>query len=304
MPSLPCGQQPNPGGKRMAIVVENLSYIYAAGTPRQVLALSGINFHVPRGAFAAIIGGTGSGKSTLVQHFNGLLRPSQGEVRVFGQPVGPAKAEQLRQLRRRVGLVFQYPEAQLFAETGFADVAFGPRNLGLSEAEVEARVQRAAELVGLARELLERSPFQLSGGQARRLALAGILAMQPELLVVDEPGAGLDPRGRAEMLGLLKRLNRDGLTIVMVSHQMDEVAEVADLVLVLSEGRQLAFGPPREIFAETDLLATAGLEPPLPVLLLSELERRGWPSQGVALTQAEAVASIVAALKQGGEADV
>ncbi|HHW15313.1 MAG TPA: energy-coupling factor transporter ATPase [Firmicutes bacterium] len=273
----------------MSIVVSNLSYTYAGGTPLAVEALSGIDLTVGDGEFVGLIGHTGSGKSTLVQHLNGLIKPPPGRVVVDGIDLG-AKRTDLRAIRQRVGLVFQYPEHQVFEETIFADIAFGVRNLHLSSLEVEERVREAMTLVGLDYEALkDRSPLELSGGQLRRVAIAGVLAMKPRTLILDEPTAGLDPRGRDDILGRIAGLRRDlGLTVILVSHHLEELAPLVDRLVVLERGRVLLAGPPREVFQQAELLRSVGLDVPATVRLLHELRERGIPVEGEALTVDEA----------------
>lgn len=266
------------------IRAENLTYTYAAGTPLAIPALCDVSLSVRKGEFLALVGPVGAGKSTLVQHFNGLLLPTRGRVLVAGRDT--RRKEVRRRLWQLVGLAFQYPEQQLFAQTVFDDVAFGPRNLRLPSQEVAERVFEALEMVGLdPQEVRELSPFALSQGQRRRVALAGILAVRPEVLVLDEPTAGLDPRGRRRLLGLFKDLQRrQGKTIILITHQMDVAAELADRVIVLCQGRIFRQGSPREVFADAGALQEIGLKPPLPVELLSRL---GIPEVALTLTEAE-----------------
>ena len=277
----------------MSIRVQHLSYTYRASLQAEVPALVDVSFEIAEGEFVALVGPTGSGKSTLVQHLNGLIRPMPGTVWVDGIDVGDRRAD-LRAVRRRVGLVFQYPEHQLFEETVWRDVAFGPRNLGLDEEEVARRVRRALKLVGLdPDEVGSRSPFELSGGQKRRVALAGVLALECPILVLDEPTAGLDPRGRRELLSLLSRLNRSGTTILLVTHSMEEVARVARRALLLSQGRLAADLPVRELFyRHADLLAAHGLAVPEVVELVQRLRQRGARLEGEPLTPEEAAQAI------------
>lgn len=260
----------------MPIAVRHLSHVYMPGTPMAVPSLRDVSFEVADGEFVGIIGPTGSGKSTLVQHLNGLIRPRPGTVFVDGQDVGDRRTD-LRQLRLKVGLVFQYPEHQLFEETVYDDVAFGPRSMGLEPAEVDRRVRRAMAMMGLDVEALgRRSPFELSGGQRRRVAIAGVLALGCSKLILDEPTAGLDPAGRRELLRLLTRLNREGMTILLVTHDMDDLAEVARRVLVLSEGRLVADAPIRELFGQhRALLQEHHLDVPAAVRILYGLRERG-----------------------------
>jgi energy-coupling factor transport system ATP-binding protein len=282
----------------MTILVENLTHIYNKGAPGERAALRDITLRIEDGAFAAIIGVTGSGKSTLVQHFNGLLRPTSGRVLVDDLEVGSreARGSALRALRQRVALLFQFPEAQLFARTIFDDVAFGPRQLGLAEAEVRARVLGAIEAVALTPDdaWLRRSPFALSGGQRRRVALAGVLAMRPRVLVLDEPSAGLDAEARDEIYARLKALReRDGLTIVIVSHDMGEVARMADSMYVLASGQLRLAGTPRELFRQTSLIAECGLLPPPLAEFVSLANAHGFALDPEGFGPAEVAASIL-----------
>lgn len=276
------------------IQVQHLSYTYAAGRDAALRrpALLDVNLEVARGSCAAIIGVTGSGKSTLVQHFNGLLLPTSGSVVVDGMTVGLDKAE-LPILRQRVGLLFQFPEAQLFERTVFADVAFGPQHLHLPRGEVRARVHEALEMVGLPhREYAQRSPFGLSGGQQRRVALAAVLALRPRILILDEPGVGLDAEGKAEFYLCIQGLRQQGITIVLISHDMAEVASLADRLFVLHLGRLVMQGTPREVFAQPAVLRDYGLAPPQLSLLLMQLRQRGLPVPAEVMTIDEAFASI------------
>ena len=260
----------------MSIVAEKISYVYMPGSPFEAQALSDVTFTIEDGEFVGIIGHTGSGKSTLVQHFNALVKPTGGRMIVQGVDICE-KGVNLNALRQKVGLVFQYPEYQLFEETVEKDVAFGPKNLGLSEEEIQVRVADALRLVGLNQEKVgSRSPFELSGGQRRRVALAGVLAMNPEVLILDEPSAGLDPHGRNEVLDLVSRIHKErGCTVIMVSHSMDEVARVASRVLVMSQSRLVMDGTPREVFTQGEKLKAIGLGVPAAVQLGAELRSRG-----------------------------
>ena len=242
--------------------VKNLNYIYSAGTPFEHQALDNVNFSVNRGEFIGIIGHTGSGKSTLMQQLNGLLKPTYGQVLLDGQDIWSDK-RLTRQARFRVGLVFQYPEYQLFEETVYKDIAFGPKNMGLKPEEIDRRVREAAGFVGLTEKQLEVSPFDLSGGQKRRVAIAGVIAMEPEVLILDEPTAGLDPVGRAEILGNIEAYRKaKNATIMMVSHSMEDVARLTDRLLVMNGSKLAMDGTPAEVFTQAEELLEMGLNIP------------------------------------------
>lgn len=283
----------------MPITLEAVSHIYQPGTPYEWHALQGVSLAIPDGQFWGIIGATGSGKSTLIQHLNGLLKPTTGRVLVDGTDVNQ-KGVDLKRIRQQVGLVFQYPEHQLFGETIHEDVAFGPRNMGLPEGEVERRVRSALAQVGLDESFLPRSPFTLSGGQARRVALAGVLAMEPKVLVLDEPTAGLDPQGRRDLLAMVRGFPSQGMTVVLVSHSMDDVAALADQVVVMHQGTVWGQGTPQELFSRRTELEAIGLGVPAAALLTSLLQERGWPLGAQAVTMDEAVHVIRGALKGRG----
>lgn len=260
----------------MPIEIKHLDHIYMAGSPFETKALDDVTLTIGDGEFVGLIGHTGSGKSTLVQHLNGLMKPDHGSVIVDGMDVSDKNTD-LREIRRRVGLVFQYPEHQLFEETVRKDVSFGPRNLGCSEQEIEERVVKACHQVGLSDEKLDMSPFDLSGGNKRRVAIAGVLAMRPRVLVLDEPTAGLDPRGRNELLELIRGLHEeDGNTIVMVSHSMDDISALAQRIIVMNEGRVAMDGAPREVFAHPQELVDMHLGVPAAAQLAMELRKRGY----------------------------
>ena len=261
----------------MSIVIENLTHTYMPGSPFQATAIHGVSLTIRDGEFIGLIGHTGSGKSTLIQHLNGLLRPSSGRVLIDGKDLF-GKDTDKREVRRKVGLVFQYPENQLFEETVAADIAFGPKNLGLSPEEVDARVRDACAQVHLDYETFkDRSVFELSGGQMRRAAIAGVLAMQPQTLILDEPCAGLDPRGRDEILGLVRELQRTrGTTVVMVSHSMDDVASLVSRVIVMNRGQIAMDGTPREVFRQGETLRAMGLDVPEAARLAARLREKGF----------------------------
>ena len=261
----------------MSIEVRNLTHCYAEGSAMRTVALDNVSLTIGDGEFIGIIGHTGSGKSTLVQHLNGLLKPSSGQVLVDGEDLN-GEGVNRRALRQRIGLVFQYPEYQLFEETVSKDIAFGPKNQGLPKEEIDARVRYAMDCVHLDYEKYsERSPFELSGGQMRRVAIAGVLAMRPSVLILDEPTAGLDPRGRDRILTMLEELHaRENVTIVMVSHSMDDMARLATRLIVMADGKVLATGTPREIFAQEDMMVSAGLGVPAAARLCRALREKGY----------------------------
>ena len=245
------------------IKVSNLSYIYQQGMPFEQTALENINFEIPDGDFVAVIGHTGSGKSTLIQHLNALIKPTSGKIEIDGVDITAPDVD-LRKVRRDVGLVFQYPEHQLFEETVYKDIAFGPKNMGLPEDEIRERVLDAMHFVGLSEELLEKSPFELSGGQKRRVAIAGVLSMRPKVLILDEPTAGLDPKGRDEILNQLVTLHKENekMTIIFVSHSMEDVAMLANNVLVMNKGRLAMKGSVADVFERSAELREMGLDVP------------------------------------------
>lgn len=279
--------------KTPILEVRELSHVYSAGTPFEHRALDSINLSVDEGEFIALIGHTGSGKSTLIQHLNGLLRPTAGQVNFRGRNIFSDTAE-LRRIRFRIGLLFQYPEYQLFEETVAQDIAYGPANMGLSNDEITQRVSDALEAVGLPQEIAERSPFELSGGQKRRVALAGVLAMQPEVLILDEPTAGLDPVGREEMFALIRALHKKrGTTIILVTHSMEDAARVASRLVVMREGRLLLSGSPSDVFAQAELLEHSGLAVPQVTKIMLELKKRGLPVKANCYTVEQAVKQLM-----------
>ncbi len=260
----------------MPIEVKNLTHTYSAGSAFQATAIRNVNLTIEEGEFVAVIGHTGSGKSTLVQHLNGLLKPTDGQILVDGEDLNGEKVDR-RRIRQKVGLVFQYPEYQLFEETVAKDIAFGPKNQGLSAEEIDSRVHMAMEQVHLDYDkYAERSPFELSGGQMRRVAIAGVLAMKPKVLILDEPTAGLDPQGRDRILGMVKELHEAGdTTVIMVSHSMDDVARLATRLVVMSRGELVATGTPREIFKQVKMMESIGLGVPEAAKLCNMLRQRG-----------------------------
>ena len=256
--------------------IEGVSFYYGKGTPFEVKALDNVSLDIRSGVLTGIIGHTGSGKSTLVQMFNGLSKPEEGRILLDGTDIWE-KPKEIGQIRYRVGLVMQYPEYQLFDETVEADIAFGPRNMGLSEQEIRERVAEAVSFVGLDEELLQKSPFDLSGGQKRRVALAGIIAMRPEVLVLDEPAAGLDPLGKEEIMSLLHKIHAQWCkTVIIVSHDMDEIAENCTNVAVFSDGKVVLNAPPSSLFKETSALEKIGLDVPFTAKLCMLLEKNGY----------------------------
>lgn len=287
----------------MPIEVRNLTHIYSKGQPDEHRALDEISFTIEDGSFVGIIGHTGSGKSTLVQHLNGILRPTRGKIIVDGEDI-TAKHVSLTDVRKKVGLVFQYPEYQLFEETVAKDVAFGPKNLGLPEQQIDMRVRQAIELVGLDYdEVADMSPFDLSGGQKRRVAIAGVVAMQPKVLVLDEPTAGLDPKSHDDIFAMLDAMReKQQMTTILVSHNMDDVAANADKVLVIDEGKLAMEGTPAEVFSRGEELAALGLDLPSVTNILSKLRENGIDAATDTFDVKEAAAAIAAALNARTEA--
>ena len=260
----------------MGIVLKNVSYTYQAGTPFEGRALFDINLEIKDGSYTAFIGHTGAGKSTVMQLLNGLATPTEGSVTINEMTITPdSKNKDIKAVRQKVGLVFQFPESQLFAETVLKDAAFGPQNFGVSSEEAENLAKEKLALVGISEDLFDKNPFELSGGQMRRVAIAGILAMEPEILVLDEPTAGLDPRGRKELMHLFKILHQSGMTIVLVTHLMDDVADYADYVYVLEAGKIVLSGRPKEVFQQVDLLESKQLGVPKITKFAQSLVHRG-----------------------------
>ncbi len=275
------------------IRLENVTYIYGKGTPFEVKALDGVDLEIHAGLITGIIGHTGSGKSTLVRLFNGLEKPESGKVLLDGTDIWE-KPKEIGKVRFRVGLVMQYPEYQLFEETVAADIAFGPRNMGLSDDEISRRVAEYAALTGITSAELEKSPFDLSGGQKRRAAIAGVIAMEPEVLVLDEPAAGLDPEGKKMILGAVREYAlRRGATVIIVSHSMDDMAELCDRVVVVAEGRILCEGTRDEVFGKAELLIGAGLDIPELTHVSRLLAERGYKTQKTVYTLDDATAEIL-----------
>lgn len=257
------------------IEAKALTHTYSAGTPFEHKAIDNVELQVMPGEFLGIIGHTGSGKSTLIQHLNGLLRPTDGQILLDGKDIW-AKPKEIRKVRFQVGLVFQYPEYQLFEETVYKDIAFGPKNMGLQGEEIDRRVRQAAVFAGLDEDMLERSPFELSGGQKRRVAIAGVIAMEPKVLILDEPTAGLDPRGREVILAQLRAYHEQkGSTIILVSHSMEEIARNVDRIVVMSHAHKLMDGTPEEVFSRAEELLQVGLDVPQVTKVAMELQKRG-----------------------------
>lgn len=282
----------------MSVKVENLTYIYNEGLPHESVAVQDVSFFIEDGQIAGIIGHTGSGKSTLVQHLNGLIRPKTGSIYIDEENICDGRTV-MREIRKKVGLVFQYPEYQLFEETVFKDVAFGPKNIGLADEELEDRVREAIELVGLDYEQIkDKSPFDLSGGQKRRVAIAGVIAMKPKVLILDEPTAGLDPKAHRDVLDMIIRVHEheDNITI-MVSHNMEDIASMCDKVIVMDRAHAVMEGTPEEVFARRTELRQMGLAAPPVTDLIDMLNDRGFKLDGNILTRDKAVEEIYKAIR-------
>lgn len=283
------------------IRTENLTYIYSAGTVFEKAAIKDINIEIEKGEFVGVIGHTGSGKSTLIQHLNGLLRPTRGKVYIDGEDIW-ANPKDIRRFRFKVGLVFQYPEYQLFEETVYRDIAFGPRNMGLGESEVEERVMEAASLVELKEKHLQKSPFELSGGQKRRVAIAGVIAMRPDVLILDEPTAGLDPRGRERILGEVRRYHEQGgKTVLLVSHSMEDVTRYAHKVLVLNKSGVFLYDDVDKVFSRAQEIAQMGLSVPQVTRICAALHEQGFNVSPETYTVESAKAQIIRLLREGGK---
>ena len=260
----------------IAVKADHVSYVYSPGTPFEKVAVDDFSLEIEEGDFVGVIGHTGSGKSTFIQHLNGLLQPTSGTISIFGRDIW-ADPKKIREFRFLVGLVFQYPEYQLFEETVAKDIAFGPTNMGLSAAEIQSRVYEAAGFVGLDPDVMEKSPFELSGGQKRRVAIAGVLAMRPRVLILDEPTAGLDPKGREQIFGQIKEYHKKtGSTVLLVSHSMEDVARHAKKVLVVNDSKLFAYGTVEEVFSRTDELVGMGLAAPQVTKIFMALKKQGF----------------------------
>ena len=288
----------------MSIQVRNLTHIYEPGMPTESVALEDVSFEINDGELVGIIGHTGSGKSTLLQHLNGLLKPTSGQIVVGGKDI-TAPGVSMVEIRRRIGLVFQYPEYQLFEETVARDVAFGPKNLGLSQAEIDERVREALELVGLDYDAIaDRSPFELSGGQKRRVAIAGVIAMRPEVLILDEPTAGLDPKAHRDVLAMVEEVHRrTGNITILVSHNMADIARLSDKIIVVDSGRLVTAGTPQEVFGQRELLEEVGLALPPVTQFTETLRSRGLALSETILSADQAVEEIYQYLKGKSEND-
>jgi len=281
------------------ITVDNVTYTYGTGSPFEQHALRGVSLEIREGELLGIIGHTGSGKSTLVQHLNGLLRPHEGRVLLDGADIWE-NPKKIRDVRFRVGMVFQYPEHQLFEDTIYKDIAFGPRNMGLNEEQINRRVRQAAAYVGLSEELLDKSPFDLSGGEKRRAAIAGVMAMEPEVLILDEPTAGLDPRGREQVLAMIREYQRSrGTTVLLVTHSMEDVARVADRVLVMDHGQAAMLDTVAAVFSRAEELRAIGLTVPAVTQILLLLREKGVAVDTAAYTVEQAAAQLLPLL--GGD---
>ena len=281
------------------IKAENLRHVYSAGTPFEKVAIDGINVTIPQGQMVGIIGHTGSGKSTFIQHLNALLQPSSGRVFCGGQDINADKISR-RDVKWKVGLVFQYPESQLFEETVYKDIAFGPRNMKLGEEEIDRRVREAASFVGVDEELFESSPLELSGGQKRRIAIAGVIAMRPEVLILDEPTAGLDPAGCEQILeNICDYREKTGATVLIVSHNMDDVARLSERIIVFDHGKIAMDGTPEEIFSQPERLISMGLTVPHSTAVAMELRRLGLGLPGAVYTHEKLLSAVIRAGEVG-----
>lgn len=284
----------------MAIQVEDLCYTYGEGTALERQALKHVSFEIQDGEFVGLIGHTGSGKSTLIQHLNGLIKPTSGDIKYQGVSIY-SQGYKLKDLRSKVGLVFQYPEYQLFEETVYKDIAFGPGNMGLDKEEIDRRVRESARMVGLAEELLEKSPFDLSGGQKRRVAIAGVMAMEPKVLILDEPTAGLDPRGRDEILAQIRAYHETKqATVILVSHSMEEIARNVERIVVMRDAHVYMDGTPRQVFARAEELEQAGLDVPQVTKIAMALRRRSMDIDPAVYTIEELEQALLAR-RGGGE---
>lgn len=282
----------------MSIQINHLTHIYNEGTTFEKVALHDVNIEIQTGEFVGLIGHTGSGKSTLIQHLNGIISPTEGEILLDGENIHKDKMK-LKEVRRRIGLAFQYPEYQLFETTVYKDVSFGPKNLGWTEEEIHASVVSALETVGISSDIYEKSPFELSGGQKRRVAIAGVLAMNPEVLILDEPTAGLDPKGRDEILAAIRKLHEErGITVILVSHSMEDVAKLVDRIIVMHRGQVAMTGTPREVFSHPMELEQMGLAAPQVSYVFAALKEKGYDVPTDIYTVEEAKEALLRVVKQ------
>ncbi len=282
------------------IKTEDLTFVYGEGTPFEKVAVNSVNLEIEKGEFVGVIGHTGSGKSTLIQHFNGLLKPTKGNIYIDGEKLWEDKGK-LRDIRFKVGLVFQYPEYQLFEETVYKDIAFGPKNMGLSDDEIDRRIKETARLVGLKEEIMDKSPFELSGGQKRRVAIAGVMAMEPEVLILDEPTAGLDPKGRDKILGQIKEYHKEkGNTVLLVSHSMEDVAKNASKILVMNKSKLHMYDTPQNVFSHSSELSAMGLSVPQVTRVFDRLKAMG-VDIGEDIYTVEYASKLIAKRLKGGD---
>lgn len=286
------------------IRTEHLSHHYGVGTPFETVAIDDVNLHIEKGDYVGVIGHTGSGKSTLISHFNAILKPTAGKIFIDGRDLWAADKKERILTRFDVGLVFQYPEYQLFEETVYKDIAFGPKNMGLSEEEIHRRVEKAVRFVGLRPEVLEKSPFDLSGGQKRRVAIAGVMALEPKVLILDEPAAGLDPRGRDEILGRIRDYHRETKsTVLLVSHSMEDISKNANSILVMNKGRCAMHDSVPAVFERADELVEMGLDVPKITRVFISLQEKGYPVSRNVYTVEQGKAELMRLLGKGGESD-
>lgn len=284
------------------IRTEHLTHRYSVGTPFETTAIEDINLHIEKGDYVGIIGHTGSGKSTLIAHFNAILKPTSGKILIDGRDLWAAEKKERIQTRFNVGLVFQYPEHQLFEETVYKDIAFGPKNMGLSDKEIEKRVEKAIAFVGLKPSILEKSPFDISGGQKRRVAIAGVMALEPKVLILDEPAAGLDPKGRDEILSRIRAYHQEtGSTVLLVSHSMEDISRNAHSILVMNRGRCMMHASVPEVFDRAEELARIGLDVPKITRVFISLQKKGYPVSRNVYTVEQGAAEILQLLGKGGE---
>ena len=286
------------------IKTENLSHLYSPGTPFQTTAIEDVNIHIQKGDYVGIIGHTGSGKSTLIAHFNAILKPTAGKIFIDGKDLWSADKKERIQTRFDVGLVFQYPEHQLFEETVYKDISFGPKNMGLPQAEIDKRVDKALAFVGLDRALLDKSPFDLSGGQKRRVAIAGVMALEPKVLIQDEPAAGLDPRGRDEILTRIREYHQETKsTVLLVSHSMEDVSRNANSILVMNKGRCVMHDSVPAVFEHADELVGMGLDVPKITRVFISLQEKGYPVSRNVYTVEQGKQELMKLIKKGGDLD-